>query len=69
MRMINRCEFQSITLFQTVHVDSLVVNSPSQETEETSTPNKTCGEYSDNDERRTRKKNTTIEWDDGEKGN
>ena len=41
---------------------------PSQETEETSTPNNTCLKCRDNDESPTGK-NTTIEWDDGEKGN
>ena len=47
---------------------SPTVNCPSRETEETSTPNKTCYKC-DNDETPTGKKNTTIEWEDGEKGN
>ena len=45
------------------------VNSPSQETEDTSTPNKTFWKCRDNDGRPTGKKNTTFEWDDGERGN
>ena len=43
------------------------VNCPCQETKETSTPYKTCWECRVNDERPTRKKNTTIEWGDGGK--
>ena len=39
------------------------------ETEETSTPNKTCCEYRVNDERPTGKENTTIEPGDGGKIN
>ena len=43
------------------------VNCPSQETEETSTPYKTCWECHVNDERPRGNKNTTTEWDDGGK--
>ena len=41
-------------------------NCPSQETDETSTPNKTCWECRVNDERPKGKKNT-VEWDEGGK--
>ena len=40
---------------------------PSQETEQTSIPYKTCSECRVNDERPTGKKNTTIEWNEGGK--
>ena len=40
---------------------------PTQGTEETSTPNKTCRECRVNNERPTGKKNTTIEWNNGVK--
>ena len=55
----------SIVVFFPVSLSS---NCPSRETEETSTPNKTCWKCRDNDERSTGK-NATIEWDDGEKAN
>jgi len=42
---------------------------PSQEIKETSTPNKTCLKCRDSNGKPTGKKNITIEWDNGEKGN
>jgi hypothetical protein len=43
------------------------VNCPSQETQETTSPNKSRCECRFNDKRPTGKKNTTHEWDDGGK--
>ena len=61
--------FLSCRPFVVITTLSTGISTAQARRQETSTPNKTCWKCRDSDERPTRKKNTTIEWDDGEKGN